>query len=289
MSEIAEGMIAGARNLIGLAAAMGVAGILVGAVTLTGIGQVMAEFVEFSSGGNLLAMLFFVALISIILGMGLPTTANYIVVSSLMAGVVVELGAQKGLIVPLIAVQMLVFYFGIMADVTPPVGLASFAAAAISKADPLKTEFQAFFYSIRGAVRATWYRFRLGSCRTGCENRSPPKRVILCSCLLSAWIYLLAPDAPEGTKGNGGNRLMQHILCSVDLSDEGDAQKILIEADKLAGLYGAKLSVVTVLPDYGSSFVGSFFKEGTLKQAAEAAMETLHRLTKSAVKNDAKV
>ncbi|MGJ8647384.1 MAG: TRAP transporter permease [Marinomonas colpomeniae] len=150
--DISEGMIAGARNMIGLAAAMGVAGIIVGAVTLTGIGQVMAEFVEFLSGGNLLAMLFFVALISIVLGMGLPTTANYIVVSSLMAGVVVELGAQNGLIVPLIAVHMFVFYFGIMADVTPPVGLASFAAAAISKGDPLKTGFQAFFYSIRTAL-----------------------------------------------------------------------------------------------------------------------------------------
>lgn len=150
--DIAEGLITGARNMIGLAAAMGVAGIIVGAVTLTGIGQVMAEFVEFLSGGNLLAMLFFVALISIVLGMGLPTTANYIVVSSLMAGVVVELGAQNGLIVPLVAVHMFVFYFGIMADVTPPVGLASFAAAAISKGDPLQTGFQAFFYSIRTAL-----------------------------------------------------------------------------------------------------------------------------------------
>ncbi|WP_138473469.1 DUF3394 domain-containing protein, partial [Poseidonocella sp. HB161398] len=91
-------------------------------------------------------------LISIVLGMGLPTTANYIVVSSLMAGVVVELGAQNGLIVPLVAVHMFVFYFGIMADVTPPVGLASFAAAAISRGDPLKTGFQAFFYSIRTAL-----------------------------------------------------------------------------------------------------------------------------------------
>ena len=97
--------------MTGLAAAMGVAGIIVGAVTLTGIGQVMAEFVEFLSGGNLLAMLFFVALISIILGMGLPTTANYIVVSSLMAGVVVELGAQSGFIVPLVAVHMFCFYY----------------------------------------------------------------------------------------------------------------------------------------------------------------------------------
>lgn len=152
IANTVEGLIMGARNMIGLACAMAVAGIIVGAVTLTGVGQVMAEFVEFLSGGNLLAMLFFVALISIILGMGLPTTANYIVVSSLMAGVVVELGAQNGLLVPLVAVHMFVFYFGIMADVTPPVGLASFAAAAISGGDPLRTGFQAFFYSIRTAL-----------------------------------------------------------------------------------------------------------------------------------------
>ncbi|MBE8157795.1 MAG: TRAP transporter permease [Betaproteobacteria bacterium] len=150
--DLCEGLVAGARNMTGLAAAMGVAGIIVGAVTLTGVGQVMAEFVEFLSGGNLLAMLFFVALISIVLGMGLPTTANYIVVSSLMAGVVVELGAQSGFVVPLVAVHMFCFYYGIMADVTPPVGLASFAAAAISGGDPIKTGFTAFFYSLRTAL-----------------------------------------------------------------------------------------------------------------------------------------
>ena len=97
-------------------------------------------------------MLIFTAIISLILGMGLPTTANYIVVATLMAPVIVELGAQSGLIVPLIAVHMFVFYFGIMADVTPPVGLASFAAAAISGADPIKTGLVASFYSLRTAV-----------------------------------------------------------------------------------------------------------------------------------------
>ena len=152
IADLGDGLVTGARNMIGLAAAMGLPVSSFGAVTLTGIGQVMAEFVEFLSGGNLLAMLFFVALISIILGMGLPTTANYIVVSSLMAGVVVELGAQSGLIVPLVAVHMFCFYYGIMADVTPPVGLASFAAAAISGADPLKTGLTAFFYSLRTAL-----------------------------------------------------------------------------------------------------------------------------------------
>jgi hypothetical protein len=105
--------------------------------------------VELISGGNLVLMLIFVAMLSLVLGMGLPTTANYIVVSSLMAGVVVQLGAQSGLVVPLIAVHLFVFYFGIMADVTPPVGLASFAAAAVSGGDAIKTGFTAFFYSLR--------------------------------------------------------------------------------------------------------------------------------------------
>ncbi len=147
--ELNAGLIDGARNMIGIAIATATAGVIVGTVSLTGIGQVMTEFVELLSGGNLVLMLVLVAVISLILGMGLPTTANYIVVSSLMAGVVVELGAQSGLIVPLIAVHMFVFYFGIMADVTPPVGLASFAAAAVSGADPIKTGFTAFFYSLR--------------------------------------------------------------------------------------------------------------------------------------------
>ncbi|UUP18568.1 TRAP transporter permease [Nitratireductor thuwali] len=147
--DLIAGLIAGARNMIGIACATAAAGIIVGTVTLTGIGQVMAEFVEFLSGGNIFLILVFTAAISLVLGMGLPTTANYIVVSSLMAPVIVQLGAANGVLIPLIAAHMFVFYFGIMADVTPPVGLASFAAAAVSGGDPLKTGFTAFFYSLR--------------------------------------------------------------------------------------------------------------------------------------------
>ena len=135
--------------MIGIGLATATAGVIVGTVTLTGVGQVMSDLVEFLSGGNLIMMLIMVGLLSLILGMGLPTTANYIVVSSLLAGVVVQLGAESGLIVPLIAVHLFVFYFGIMADVTPPVGLASFAAAAVSGGDAIRTGFTAFFYSLR--------------------------------------------------------------------------------------------------------------------------------------------
>lgn len=150
--DLREGLIAGARNMIGIGIATATAGIIVGAVSQTGVGLVLADLVEFLSMGNLLLMLLLTAVLSLILGMGLPTTANYIVVSSLLAPVIVTLGQQNGLIVPLIAVHLFVFYFGIMADVTPPVGLASFAAAAVSKGDPIKTGVTAFYYSLRTAA-----------------------------------------------------------------------------------------------------------------------------------------
>jgi TRAP transporter 4TM/12TM fusion protein len=152
IDECIDGMVHGARNMIGIGVATAAAGIVVGTITLTGIGQVMIEFVEFISGGNLLLSLIFTATICIVLGMGLPTTANYIVVSSLMAPVVVAIAASHGIIVPLIAVHMFVFYFGILADDTPPVGLAAFAAAAIAKSDPIRTGIQGFTYDIRTAI-----------------------------------------------------------------------------------------------------------------------------------------
>ncbi len=150
--DLIEGLVAGARNMIGIGIATAAAGIIVGAVSQTGVGSALADVVEVLSGGNILAILFLTAVLSLILGMGLPTTANYIVVSALLAPVIVALGQQNGLIVPLIAVHLFVFYFGIMADVTPPVGLASFAAAAVSGGDPIKTGVVAFFYSLRTAA-----------------------------------------------------------------------------------------------------------------------------------------
>jgi TRAP-type uncharacterized transport system fused permease subunit len=152
LDDTLDGLIAGARNMIGIGVATAAAGIVVGTITLTGVGLVMAEFVEFISGGYVLLMLLFTAILSLVLGMGLPTTANYIVVSSLMAPVIVTVGAQQGLIVPLIAVHMFVFYFGILADDTPPVAMAAFAAAAISGGDPIRTGIQGFTYDIRTAI-----------------------------------------------------------------------------------------------------------------------------------------
>ena len=151
-NDLIDGLVVGARNMIGIGIATATAGIIVGTVSQTGVGSSLADVVEVLSGGNIMAILFLTAILSLILGMGLPTTANYIVVSALLAPVIVTLGQQNGLLVPLIAVHLFVFYFGIMADVTPPVGLASFAAAAVSGGDPIKTGVVAFFYSLRTAA-----------------------------------------------------------------------------------------------------------------------------------------
>ncbi|MDH3377845.1 MAG: TRAP transporter permease [Gammaproteobacteria bacterium] len=170
LDDTFDGLIAGARNMIGIGVATAAAGIVVGTVTLTGVGLVMAEFVEFISGGYILLMLLFTAILSLILGMGLPTTANYIVVSSLMAPVIVTVGGDHGLIVPLVAVHMFVFYFGILADDTPPVAMAGFAAAAISGGDPIRTGIQGFLYDIRTAILPFMFIFNTELLMIGIEN-----------------------------------------------------------------------------------------------------------------------
>ncbi len=150
--ETVAGLEAGARNMIAVGIATATAGIIVGTVTLTGIGLVMTEIVEFLSGGNFVIMLMLTGLICLILGTGLPTTASYVVVATLMAPVVVELAAQNDVAVPLISVHMFVFYFGLMADVSPPVGLAAYAAGAIAGADPMKVGWQGMRYENRTAL-----------------------------------------------------------------------------------------------------------------------------------------
>jgi hypothetical protein len=152
LKEVIAGCDDGARNMIGIAVATGCAGIIVGSITLTGLGLRMTDFVEFVSAGNVMVMLLFTAFVCLVLGMGVPTTANYILVATLMAPVIVELGAQSGLVIPLIAVHLFVFYYGIMGDITPPVGLASFAGAAIAKEDPIQVGIQGSVYAVRTVV-----------------------------------------------------------------------------------------------------------------------------------------
>ena len=151
-ADLWKGLVLGARNMIGIGVACASAGLIVGVITLTGMGLMMTDFVELVSAGNVLVMLLLTAVICLIIGAGVPTTANYILVATLMAPVIVELGARSELVIPLIAVHLFVFYFGILADVTPPVGLASYAAAAISGDDPNATGLQATWYSLRTTV-----------------------------------------------------------------------------------------------------------------------------------------
>jgi len=150
--DVIGGLNDGSRNMIGIAVATATAGIIVGGITLTGLGLRMTEFVEFVSQGNVMAMLLFIAFVCLVLGLGVPTTANYVLVATLMAPVVVELGAQSGLVIPLIAVHLFVFYYGIMGDITPPVGLATFAAAAISGEDAIQTGIQGSLYALRTVI-----------------------------------------------------------------------------------------------------------------------------------------
>jgi len=152
MRDVLHGFNDGSRNMIGIGVATATAGIIVGAITLTGLGLRMTEFVEFVSQGNVMVMLLFIAFVCLVLGLGVPTTANYVLVATLMAPVVVELGAQAGLIIPLIAVHLFVFYYGIMGDITPPVGLATFAAAAISGEDAIQTGIQGSVYALRTVI-----------------------------------------------------------------------------------------------------------------------------------------
>lgn len=135
--DILNALEAGARGALGVAIACATAGIIVGVVTLTGVGLKMAHGLVDLAAGSLLLTLFFTMIASLILGMGAPTTANYVITSTIAAPALVLLG------VPLLAAHMFVFYFGIIADITPPVALAAYAGSGIAKSDPFKTGVQA--------------------------------------------------------------------------------------------------------------------------------------------------
>ena len=169
-NQIITGFEKGAINMVSVGVAIATAGIIVGAVSSTGLSNNLIIVVETIAGSNIIILLGLTAVLCILLGMGLPTTANYLVVAALMANVVVEVGNASGYIFPLIAVHLYVFYFGLMADITPPVGLASYAAAAISRADPIQTGIQAFWYSLRTAILPIVFIFNHELLLIGIEN-----------------------------------------------------------------------------------------------------------------------
>lgn len=153
-----QGFIAGSRNMVAVALATASAGIIVGVVNM-GIGGMITMIVEQLSGGSIFLLLFITAVASLLLGMGLPTTATYIVMASLTAPIIVEVGGLYGFFVPLMAAHLFCFYFGILADDTPPVGLASYAAAAIADSEPIPTGLQGFAYDMRTAIIPFFFVF----------------------------------------------------------------------------------------------------------------------------------
>ena len=155
---IMEGLIQGSRNMMAVALACACAGIIVGVVNM-GIGGMISYVVEYLSGGNIFLLLLITAMASLIIGMGLPTTATYIVMASLTAPIIVQVGGLYDLVIPLMAAHLFCFYFGILADDTPPVGLAAYAASAIAESDPIPTGIQGFLYDIRTSCIAFMFVF----------------------------------------------------------------------------------------------------------------------------------
>ncbi len=159
IQELAQALNRGARNMAGVVIAMAAAGIIVGVVSVTGLGMMMVQVIETIAGGSILGMLAFTALMCIVLGMGLPTTANYIVVASVMAGPLVTLASQNGIVVPLIAVHLFVFYFGLISGTTPPVAVDAYAGAAVAGSNPVTTCLYAFFYDLRTSLLPFFFIF----------------------------------------------------------------------------------------------------------------------------------
>jgi len=142
--EILDSLETGARNMAGVAAACACCGIIIGVVTLTGLGLKMASFISMLAGGSLFLTLLYSVFACIILGMGLPTTATYIVMAAMTAPAILTLSQDTGIGLPILAVHLFVFYYGIVADDTPPVGLCAYAAAGIAGSDPIKTGWKSF-------------------------------------------------------------------------------------------------------------------------------------------------
>ena len=299
-NKVITGLEKGALNMISVAIAIATAGIIVGAVASTGLSNNLIVIVEAISGGNVITLLLLTAVLCIILGMGLPTTANYLVVAALMAQVVVEVGSASGYVFPLIAIHLYVFYYGLMADVTPPVGLASYAAAAISKADPIKTGVQAFWYSLRTGILPIVFIFNPELLLIGIENFWHGITVVLTS-LAAILIFTAA------TQGWFVNKLKWYeivafLLISMSLFRPGyildkfypKFEKQSLEADKIINLqFNSDKEVhikVTRRTEYGDRYKlfvikkASFIKEYNLEEYGINLVDKEGRLTVDTLK-----
>jgi len=221
LRTIWESWVAGGRNMVGIGVAVASAGIIVGVVTM-GLGNLIMEVVEALAMGNLVILLVLTAVASLILGMGLPTTANYIVVSSIMAPVIVHLGPDMGLTVPLIAAHLFVFYFGILADDTPPVGLAAYAASAIAKSPPIPTGIQGFIYDIRTAILPFMFIFNTQLLLIGIDEgwvwiQGP---FIFCMTVLAMFAFACGTQGWFITKNKWWETIMFFVITLIILRPE---------------------------------------------------------------------
>ena len=257
LTRLLNSMVAGGKNMVGIGLATASAGIIVGAVSLTGVGQVLASVVETLSMGYLPLVLIMTAILALILGMGLPTTANYIIVSTLLAPVIYNLAAAHGLAVPLIAVHLFCLYFGVMADATPPVALAAFAAAGISGGDPFKTGIQGFYYEMRTAVLPFVFLYNpeilliniqstghliwvLFTAILACMAFACATQAFMFTCarwwevtlLLTAMLFLFRPDLPQNYLYPPYQTLSAaEVLRPVDELKKGDIMRLYVSTD----------------------------------------------------------
>lgn len=245
ITDILEAFASGAKVALGVVAATACAGIIVGTVTLTGIGLKLANGLIDLAGGNLFLTLFFTMIASLILGMGTPTTANYIITSTIAAPALVKLG------IPEVAAHMFTFYFGIVADITPPVALAAFAASGIAKSKPMRTGVE----STRLAIAAFMapYIFVV----------SPALLLIDTTFLGSVWVMI---TSILGMIGVGAG------LIGFWMSRMNPLERILaIAGGVLAVIPGIETDIagITLI---ALSFAFSYYKSRKLKQAEQVSL-----------------
>ena len=238
----------GAINMVAVGIAIATAGVIVGAVGSTGLSTNLIIVIESIAKDNVVILILLTIVLCLLLGMGLPTTANYVVVASLMSMVLVDVGNASGYIFPLIAVHLFVFYFGLMADVTPPVGLASYAAAGISGGDPLKTGVQAFWYSLRTAILPIVFLFNHELLLIGVENIWHALLVIITS-LIGILVFTAATQAWFVNKMRW-YEIVVFLLISLSFLRPGFVLNKFYPKFEYSPLQINNLEMVTLKPDH---------------------------------------
>ena len=238
----------GAINMVAVGIAIATAGVIVGAVGSTGLSTNLIIVIESIAKDNVVILILLTIVLCLLLGMGLPTTANYVVVASLMSMVLVDVGNASGYIFPLIAVHLFVFYFGLMADVTPPVGLASYAAAGISGGDPLRTGVQAFWYSLRTAILPIVFLFNHELLLIGVENIWHALLVIITS-LIGILVFTAATQAWFFNKMRW-YEIVVFLLISLSFLRPGFVLDKFYPKFEYSSLQINNLEMVTLKPDH---------------------------------------